>query len=98
MECVRLIANPQHLKYEDDDNINEDKSNIKSKKISLADYLNDNYKDIYLSEHNIKSINTIINYHIKEINNLRIINSVLDNVIEKVIENSYKFDFCLPFD
>lgn len=98
MECVRLIANPQHLKYEDDDNIKEDKTNIKSKKISLSDYLNDNYKDIYLSEHNIKSINTMINYHIKEINNLRIINSVLDNVIEKVIENSDKFDFCLPFD
>jgi len=97
MECARLIANPYHLKYEKEDDIEENICNI-PKKISLADYLNDNYKDIYLSNYNIKCINKIINSYIQEISNLRIINSVLDNIIDKVIETSDKFDFCLPFD
>jgi len=96
MESARLIANPYHLRCEKED-ITE-KYNIRSKKIALADYLNDNYKDIYLSNHNIKCIHNMIYTYINEITNLRIINSVIDNIIKEIIENSDKFDFCLPFD
>ena len=52
MESARLIANPYHLRCEKEDTT--EKNNISLKKITLVDYLNDNYEDIYLSNHNIK--------------------------------------------
>jgi len=93
-----MIANPYHLKCENQNTNNQEKNIILIKKISLEDYLNNNYKDIYLSNYNIKCIDNMIHSYVNEISNLRIINSVIDNIITKVIENSDKFDFCLPFD
>tara|TARA_E500000178_G_scaffold355346_1_gene427635 strand:- start:68 stop:349 length:282 start_codon:yes stop_codon:yes gene_type:complete len=93
-----MIANPYHLKCENQNTNNQEKNIILIKKISLEDYLNNNYKDVYLSNYNIKCIDNMIHSYVNEIANLRIINSVLDNIINKVIENSDKFDFCLPFD
>tara|TARA_B100000123_G_C25740938_1_gene433955 strand:+ start:6878 stop:7174 length:297 start_codon:yes stop_codon:yes gene_type:complete len=98
MEELRLIANPYHLKCQkEDDNYINDIKEVKVKP-TLDEYLNHKYKDIYLSDLNRKEITIIIDNYINELIHLRTINDIINSIIEKVIENSDKFDFCLPFD
>ena len=55
------------------------------------------YPTIYLSDTNLNDIKNLIEDYIKDINTTRIVDSALNELIEKVIEEN-KFDFCLPFD
>ena len=55
------------------------------------------YPNIYLSDDNLKDVSISIDNYIKNINIIRIIDSLLNEIIEKVIEEN-KFDFYLPFD
>ena len=93
-EDLRLIANPLHL---------SDVKIIKEsvKKVDYNDILKNTlsiqYPTIYLSDNNLNDIKTMINDYIKDINITRVIDSLLSELIEKVIEEN-KFDFCLPFD
>ena len=94
-EDLRLIANPLHL------------SDVKviKKKINKVDNYNDilkntlsiKYPTIYLSDTNLKDIRYMIDDYIKDININRVVDSLLNEIIEKVVEEN-KFDFCLPFD
>ncbi len=97
MEELKLIANPHQLKSQKEDNYIVNNENI-IKSITLDDYLKDKYREVYLSELNKKQISEIIDNYINELIDLRTINDIINSVIEKVIENSDKFDFCLPFD
>ncbi len=97
MEELKLIANPHQLKSQKEDNYIVNNENI-IKNITLDDYLKDKYREVYLSELNKKQISEIIDNYINELIDLRTINDIINSVIEKVIENSDKFDFCLPFD
>jgi len=91
---LRLIANPLHLS----------EVKVKKESVKLPDYndilkntLSIQYPAIYLSDNNLNDIKTIINDYIKDINITRVIDSLLSELIEKVVEEN-KFDFCLPFD
>ena len=97
MEELKLIANPHQLKSQKEDNYIVNNENI-IKSITLDDYLKDKYREVYLSELNKKQISEIIDNYINELIDLRTITDIINSVIEKVIENSDKFDFCLPFD
>jgi hypothetical protein len=93
-EDLRLIANPLHLS-----DVKVIKESVK--KVDYNDILKNTlsiqYPTIYLSDNNLNDIKTIINDYIKDINITRVIDSLLSELIEKVIEEN-KFDFCLPFD
>ena len=97
MEELKLIANPHQLKSQKEDNYIVNNENI-VKNITLDDFLKDKYREVYLSELNKKQISEIIDDYINELIDLRTINDIINSVIEKAIENSDKFDFCLPFD
>ena len=91
---LRLIANPLHLS----------EVKVKKESVKLPDYndilkntLSIQYPTIYLSDNNLEDIKDIIEDYIKDINTTRVIDSLLRELIEKVIEEN-KFDFCLPFD
>jgi|TARA_B100001248_G_C27328254_1_gene430110 hypothetical protein len=93
-EDLRLIANPQHLsnvKVVKKDNIKLDYNDILKNTLSIQ------YPTIYLSDVNLNHIKKLIDDYIKDINTNRIIDSLLSELIEKVVEEN-KFDFCLPFD
>ena len=91
---LRLIANPLHLS-----DVKVIKESVK--KVDYNDILKNTlsirYPTIYLSDNNLNDIKTIINDYIKDINITRVIDSLLSELIEKVIIEN-KFDFCLPFD
>jgi hypothetical protein len=93
-EDLRLIANPLHLS-----DVKVIKGSVK--KVDYNDILKNTlsiqYPTIYLSDNNLNDIKNIINDYIKDINIKRVIDSLLSELIEKVIEEN-KFDFCLPFD
>ena len=93
-EDLRLIANPLHLS-----DVKVIKESVK--KVDYNDILKNTlsiqYPTIYLSDNNLNDIKNIINDYIKDINITRVIDSLLSELIEKVIEEN-KFDFCLPFD
>lgn len=91
---LRLIANPLHLsdvKVIKNDVKKEDYNDILKNTLSIQ------YPTIYLSDTNLNDIKTIIEDYIKDINTTRVIDTLLNELIEKVIEEN-KFDFCLPFD
>ena len=93
-EDLRLIANPLHLS-----DVKVVKNDIK--KVDYNDILKNTlsiqYPTIYLSDTNLNDIKNLIDDYIKDINTTRIVDSALNELIEKVIEEN-KFDFCLPFD
>ena len=93
---LRLIANPVHLVAE------KIQGKAISKKtntdIKLNEFLNDKYPKVYLSELNLKEIIRLIDTYIDDILTRRIVNECINNIIDDIIENSDKFDFCLPFD
>jgi len=91
---LRLIANPHHLS--DVKIIKKKEININYNEI-LKNTINIKYPTIYISDNNLNYINILINDYIKDINTTRIIDSLLSEIIDKVIEEN-KFDFCLPFD
>ena len=43
-------------------------------------------------------ISKLINDYIDDLLIQRIVNECITNIIDDIIENSDKFDFCLPFD
>ena len=91
---LRLIANPLHLS-----DVKVVKNDVK--KIDYNDILKNTlsiqYPTVYLSENNLNDIKKLIDSYIRDINTFRIVDSLLSELIEKVIEEN-KFDFCLPFD
>jgi len=93
-EDLRLIANPHHLS-----NVKVIKKDVK--KVDYNDILKNTlsiqYPTIYLSDVNLNHIKKLIDDYIKDINTNRIIDSLLSELIEKIVEEN-KFDFCLPFD
>ena len=93
-EDLRLIANPHHLS-----SVKVVKKDVK--KVDYNDILKNTlsiqYPTIYLSDVNLNHIKKLIDDYIKDINTNRIIDSLLSELIEKVVEEN-KFDFCLPFD
>ena len=93
-EDLRLIANPHHLS-----DVKVIKKSVK--KVDYNDILKNTlsikYPTIYLSDVNLSEISDMIENYIKDINNTRIVDSLLNEIVEKVIEEN-KFDFCLPFD
>ena len=91
---LRLIANPLHLsdvKVIKKDVKKEDYIDILKNTLSIQ------YPTIYLSDTNLNDIKNLIENYIKDINTTRVIDTLLSELIEKVIEEN-KFDFCLPFD
>lgn len=90
---LRLIANPHHLS---DVKIIKKEITINYNEI-LKKTINIKYPTIYLSDNNLNYINILIDDYIKDINTTRIIDSLLNELIDKAIEEN-KFDFCLPFD
>ena len=94
IEDLRLIANPLHLS-----DVKVVKNDIKKVDYNdvLKNTLNIQYPTMYLSDTNLNDIKNLIENYIKDINTTRIIDSLLSELIYKVIEEN-KFDFCLPFD
>lgn len=93
-EDLRLIANPLHLS-----DVKVVKNDIKKVDYNdnLKNTLSIQYPTIYLSDTNLNDIKNLIEDYIKDINTTRIVDSILSELIEKVVEEN-KFDFCLPFD
>ena len=99
---LRLIANPIHLSEEKE----KEKEKVMasdSKSIDM-DYLDKlrqtisiKHPTIYLSEFNLSYIDKNIDAYINNINTLRIVDHVVNKMIDEVIDKN-KFDFCLPFD
>ena len=94
MDELRLIANPIHLLSSKKEHKNPDIDLTKS----VNDSLTTKYKNIYLSDFNFKEIHILIDDYIDDILIQRIVNDCVTELIEKTIETSDKFDFCLPFD
>lgn len=94
IEDLRLIANPLHLS-----DVKVVKNDIKKVDYNdnLKNTLSIQYPTIYLSDTNLNDIKNLIEDYIKDINTTRIVDSILSELIEKVVEEN-KFDFCLPFD
>ena len=90
---LRLIANPIHLIPEKINKI--EKIDTDSK---LNEFLGKMYPNVYLSDIIIKEISKLINDYINDLLIQRIVNECITNIIDDIIENSDKFDFCLPFD
>ena len=93
LEDLRLISNPLHLKVKVIKTKKENKNYIDI----LKNTISIKYPNFYLSDDNLKDISIFIDNYIKNINIIRIIDSLLNEIIEKVIEEN-KFDFYLPFD
>lgn len=94
MDDLRLIANPLHLS-----DVKVIKNDIK--KVDYNDILKNTlsiqYPTIYLSDINLNDIKKLIDDYIRDINTTRVVDSLLSELIEKVIEDN-KFDFCIPFN
>lgn len=94
VEDLRLIANPLHLS-----DVKVIKNDIK--KVDYNDILKNTlsiqYPTIYLSDINLNDIKKLIDDYIRDINTTRVVDSLLSELIEKVIEDN-KFDFCIPFN
>lgn len=90
---LRLIANPLHLQVK--------VVKAKTKTIDFINILKNTisikYPNFYLSDDNLKDISVSIDNHIKNIKIIRIIDNLLNEIIERIIEEN-KFDFYLPFD
>jgi len=98
MDCtdLRLIANPIHLKNEKlQQGVKMNQNNNDSK---LNEFLNGKYPKVYLSELNLEEITKSIDTYINKLLIQRVVNETINTMIDDVIENSDKFDFCLPFD
>ena len=97
MECLRLIANPAHLLPEKQTPTDTPKPEL-NYDVNLREIINEKYKTVYLSDLNFKEIVKLIDDYIDEILTHRAVSECLTTIIDNVIENSDKFDFCLPFD
>tara|TARA_B110000285_G_scaffold12933_1_gene12833 strand:- start:977 stop:1270 length:294 start_codon:yes stop_codon:yes gene_type:complete len=97
MECLRLIANPVHLLPEKKTITENTPLKLKSD-LNLRGIINEKYKNVYLSDLNLKDIVKLIDDYIDDILTQRAVSDCLATIIDNVIENSDKFDFCLPFD
>ena len=93
LEDLRLIANPLHFQVK----VIKTKKETKNYIDILKNTISIKYPNIYLSDDNLKDISISIDNYIKNINIIRIIDRLLNEIIEKVIEEN-KFDFYLPFD
>jgi len=99
MEALRLIANPIHLICEKQKHVDNATYNQKEDfNSNIKEILNDKYKKVYLSDLNYKEIIILVDNYIDNILIQRIVNDCLTKLIEDTIDNSDKFDFCLPFD
>lgn len=91
---LRLIANPLHLS-----DVKVIKNDIK--KVDYNDILKNTlsiqYPTIYLSDINLNDIKKLIDDYIRDINTTRVVDSLLGELIEKLIIDN-KFDFCIPFN
>ena len=99
---LRLIANPIHLSEEKEKGLRKVMaSDSKSIDIYYLDKLKQTisikHPTIYLSEFNLSYIDKNIDAYINNINTLRIVDHVVNKMIDEVIDKN-KFDFCLPFD
>ena len=103
---LRLIANPIHLSEEKGGQRKAGqrkagKSDSKSIDMDYLDKLKQaisiKHPTIYLSELNLSCIDENIDDYINNINILRIVDHVVNKMIDEVIDKN-KFDFCLPFD
>ena len=94
VDDLRLIANPLHLS--DVKVIKNDIQKVDYNDI-LKNTLSIQYPTIYLSDINLNDIKKLIDDYIRDINTTRVVDSLLSELIEKVVEEN-KFDFCLPFD
>ena len=94
VDDLRLIANPLHLS--DVKVIKNDIQKVDYNDI-LKNTLSIQYPTIYLSDINLNDIKKLIDDYIKDINTTRVVDSLLSELIEKVIEDN-KFDFCIPFN
>jgi hypothetical protein len=99
---LRLIANPIHLSEEKEKGSRKVvASDSKSIDIDYLDKLRQTisikHPTIYLSEFNLSYIDKNIDAYINNINTLRIVDHVVNKMIDEVIDKN-KFDFCLPFD
>ena len=92
---LRLIANPNHLRNE---KIQDKEKKTIDMNPKLSDYLHKKYTNVYLSELNFKEIVKLIDTYINNLLIRRIVNETITTIIDDIIENSDKFDFCLPFD
>jgi len=93
LEDLRLMANPLHLQI---NVIKNEKDTINFNDV-LKNTISIKYPNIYLSDDNLKDISISIDNYIKNINIIRIIDSLLNEIIDKILEEN-KFDFYLPFD
>ena len=91
---LRLIANPIHLVPE---KIQKKEEKINTN-IKLNEFLYKKYPKVYLSDINFKEITKVIDTYINDLLIQRIVNETINVMIDDIIENSDKFDFCLPFD
>ena len=91
---LRLIANPIHLVPE---KIQKKEEKINTN-IKLNEFLYKKYPKVYLSDINFKEIYKVIDTYINDLLIQRIVNETINTMIDDIIENSDKFDFCLPFD
>ena len=104
---LRLIANPIHLSEEKEKEKEKEEGKGIGKGLgrhSIIDYLDKlrqaisiKHPTIYLSEFNLSYIDKNIDDYINNINILRIVDHVVNKMIDEVIDKN-KFDFCLPFD
>ena len=98
MECLRLIANPAHLLPEKQTATDAPLKPKHNYDVKLREIINEKYKSVYLSDLNFKEIVKLMDDYIDEILTHRAVSECLTTIIDNVIENSDKFDFCLPFD
>ena len=95
LDELRLIANPIHLVSEKN-KMALKKPTYSGDKLKLI--LDEKYKNVYLSDLNFKEIFMLIDTYIDDILIKRIVDDCVSKLIDDTIENSDKFDFCLPFD
>ena len=93
-EDLRLIANPYHLS---DVKVIKKEKKRNNYSENLKNTLIIKYPNIYLSELNLSEITDIIDNYINDIKISRLIDEILNKLIEEVIEEN-KFDFCIPFN
>ena len=99
MECLRLIANPVHLISESKSSKNQPhQTHQPDFNSNFRGIINEKYKNVYLSDLNLKDIVKLIDDYIDDILTKRVVSDCLATIIDNVIEKSDKFDFCLPFD
>ena len=63
----------------------------------LKETISIKHHGVYLSDLNLSDIEIIIDDYINDITILRIVNDIVNQMIEEVIDEN-KFDFCIPFE